>query len=143
VAKLARPLLAVYAVLLAVALLSPTSTVQSNLVFDTVNFLGRLGVPPTLGSYPHMEVVMNALIVAPVSFLGCLAFPRSRWQDWTAYAFLGATAVELVQGLLLPHRQASLSDIVANTAGGALGALLIAYGRWVIGTSRRQREPSA
>ncbi len=136
-AKVARPLLAVYTVLLAIALLAPTSTVQSGLVVDAVHFLGRLGVPPSWGSYPHMEIVMNAAIVAPLSFLGSLAFPRSRWQDWTAYAFLGALTVELVQGLLLPNRQASLSDIVANTAGGAVGALLVALGRRLSGPRRR------
>ena len=38
--------------------------------------------------------------------------------------FLGAMAVELAQGLLLPGRQASFSDVVANGAGALLGALL-------------------
>ena len=47
-----------------------------------------------------------------------------RWQEWTAYGFLGAIAVELFQGLVLPGREASLSDIVSNGLGALLGALL-------------------
>ena len=47
--------------------------------------------------------------------------------------------VELIQGVFLPARHASFSDIVANTAGAALGALLVALGRRVteLGDERR------
>ena len=67
---------------------------------------------------------MNALIVAPVSLMGGLVWSRLRWQDWVAYGFLGAMLVELLQGALLPDRQASFSDIVANATGALLGAVL-------------------
>ena len=67
---------------------------------------------------------MNLVIIAPLSFLGTMAFQSTRWQDWTAYGFLGAVAIEMLQGLLLPDRAAGFSDIVANTAGAFLGALV-------------------
>ncbi len=81
-------------------------------------------LPDSWVDFTRVEVLMNAVIIAPLSFLGSRVWPRLRWQDWTAYAFVGATTVELVQGLLLPGRQASFSDIVANTFGALLGALL-------------------
>ena len=133
----ALPLLALYAVVLAVVLFSPSSGTQSGLVYDLVVLFDKLGAPPTLVTYVRAEVVMNAVIIAPVSFLGSTVFPRLRWQDWTAYAFLGAVTVEMVQGLVLPQRQASFSDIVANTAGALLGAVLA---RWL---SRRRGRREA
>jgi VanZ family protein len=67
---------------------------------------------------------MNAAIVAPLTFLASLSWPLWSWRDWTAVGFLGAVAVELTQGLLLPDRQAAFSDIVANTAGALVGAVV-------------------
>jgi glycopeptide antibiotics resistance protein len=110
-------------VLLAVILFSPSSSTQSSLVVDVVRVLLKLGFSPRVVTYTRAEIVLNAVIVAPLSFLGSFVIRRLRWQDWTAYAFLGATAVELTQGLLLSGRQASFSDIVANTAGALLGAV--------------------
>jgi glycopeptide antibiotics resistance protein len=122
--RIAGLALALYAGLLGLVLLSPRSTTQSDLVVRLVTELDRLGVPESLVTFARAEVVMNAAIVVPLTFLGSLVLRRVRWQDWTTYAFLGAIAVELTQGLLLPDRQASFSDIVANTVGALLGALL-------------------
>ncbi|GAB3661777.1 hypothetical protein GCM10027596_22270 [Nocardioides korecus] len=116
-------LLVLYAVALVVALLSPTSTVQSSLVLDLVKVVD-LVLPDTWVTFDRAEVVMNAAIIAPLTFLGALTFPRTRWQDWTAYGFLGAVVVELVQGLFLPARVASWSDIVANGLGSVVGAVV-------------------
>ena len=67
---------------------------------------------------------MNAAIVAPVSLLGSMAFPRVGWRAWTAYGFVAAVLIETIQGVLLPARSASFGDVVANTAGMLLGAVL-------------------
>jgi glycopeptide antibiotics resistance protein len=119
----ARPLLLLYALLLVVVLFSPSSHVQSSLVVDLGHFL-RTFLPDSWVTFTRVEIVMNAVIIAPLTFLGSIVWPRLSWQDWTAYGFLGAAAVELIQGVLLPDRSASLSDIVANGAGAVLGALL-------------------
>jgi glycopeptide antibiotics resistance protein len=108
---------------LAVVLFSPTSHVQASLVNDLVKVLQAV-LPDSWVTFGRVEVLMNAVIIAPLSFLGSRVWPRLRWQDWTAYGFVGATTVELVQGLLLPGRQASFTDIVANTIGALLGALI-------------------
>ena len=123
----ARILLGIYSVLLALALFSPTSHLQYGAVIQLSSLLGSHGIPEKFVTYPRLEVLMNAAIVAPLTFLASLSWPAWSWRDWTAAGFLGAVAVELTQGLLLPDRQAAFSDIVANTAGALAGALLGAF----------------
>lgn len=131
--RAARILLGIYAVLLALALFSPSSQLQSSAVVHLSSALSSLGVPAQVVTYPRLEVLMNAAIVAPLTFLASLSWPEWSWRDWTAAGFLGAVFVELTQGLLLPGRQAAFSDIVANTAGamvgGVAGALVLAMVR--------------
>ncbi|MBA2954571.1 hypothetical protein GON03_09565 [Nocardioides sp. MAH-18] len=81
------------------------------------------------------EFLCNALIVAPVSALGSILWPRTTWRTWTALALVGACAVEITQGALLTERTASYVDVVANTLGGLLGALVVLAWRRV---SRRR-----
>ena len=109
--------------MLAVVLLSPTSQVQTASVTHLTGAL-QVVLPDSLVTFSRVEILLNILIIAPVTFLGALAWPRLRWQDWTAYVFVGAATVELEQGLLLPGRDASFTDVFANTAGALLGAFL-------------------
>ncbi len=132
----AKVLLAVYAVLLAVALFSPTSGRQSGAVVWLGQVLGAVGVPARLVSFHRLEVLMNAAIVAPLTFLAALVWPRFGWRDWTALGFVAAVGVEMVQGLVLPGRQAAFSDVVANTAGALAGALLLTLIRPMLRTVR-------
>jgi glycopeptide antibiotics resistance protein len=122
--RVAGVLLAVYSCLLLVAVLSPSNGDQSAMLDWLGNVLGRVGLPGI--TFGRLEVVMNAVIVAPVSLLGSLLRPRSTWRDWTAWGFLAAGSVELVQLVVLPGRVASFSDVVANTGGALLGALVMA-----------------
>lgn len=119
----AKVILIIYLVLLAWALLAPTSEHQSGMVVWLGDRLAAIGAPADLIRFDRLEILMNALIIAPVSFFGSLLLPRWTWRDWTAWVFAGATAVELIQGLLLSDRIAQFSDIVANTSGALLGAI--------------------
>jgi VanZ family protein len=132
--RLAGVLLVVYSCLLLVAVLSPTNSDQSAMVVWLEHVLARLGLPGV--TFGRLEVLLNAAIVAPVSFLGSLLRPRSTWRDWTAGGFVVASAVEIIQLVVLPGRQASFSDVVANTGGALLGAL-------VMGAVRRARGATA
>ena len=131
-------LLVAYSIFLVFALFSPTSDKQSGAVSAVGTVLDAIGVPHRYLTFDRLEVVANVAIIAPVSFLGLVVAPSFTWRDWTAYAFVAATLVELVQGFLLPDRQASFSDIVANTAGALLGSVLAR-----IVTSGRRRVISA
>jgi glycopeptide antibiotics resistance protein len=127
----AKVLLAAYGVFLFLALLSPTSTLQSDSVRLLGHLLGLLGAPGALTEEPRLEFIMNAVIIAPVPFLGYLLLPQYSWRDWTAIGFAGALTVEIIQGLLLPERNASYVDIVANTLGALLGAGLAEVSRFL------------
>ncbi len=98
VVRHARILLGVYSVLLALALFSPTSEHQSGAVLRLAGLLVRVGVPVHLVTFDRLEVLMNAAIVAPVTFLASLAWPARSWRDWTAFGFVLAVLVEVVPG---------------------------------------------
>jgi glycopeptide antibiotics resistance protein len=123
--RYAKFLMAAYSVVLLVALLSPSSPIQSGLVYWLISRLWDLGLPYTLVTFARMEVVMNAVIIAPVSFLGSLWKPAYSWRDWTALGFTVSLCIEIVQTVLLPQRQGSFSDVVANTVGALLGVVLM------------------
>lgn len=117
--------LLVYSAALAVALLAPTSRTQSSMA-SLVTALGM--------SQVAAEFVCNVLIVMPVSAIGSFLWARTTWRTWTAIAFVGACAVEIAQGVLLPDRTPSAVDVVANTLGGLAGALVVlgarSWTRW-------------
>ncbi len=121
--------LVVYSVLLCVALFAPTSGTQSSMASWVVDLGTTLGFSPETATQERAEFLCNAAILAPVSALGSLIWSSTTWRDWTAYVFVIASTVELVQGLVLPDRTASYVDIVANTLGGLIGAALVAGGR--------------
>jgi VanZ like family len=83
-----------------------------------------------------IEIALNVLLTAPAALLASVVWPEPSWRAWTAWAFLFFGAVEAVQLLLLPGRHGSFSDVVANTAGCCLGALVVA------GVRRLQRTRS-
>ena len=117
--------LVAYSGFLAMVLLAPTSGPQSSSVSSVNEVVLALGVPAGLATPERAEFVCNALILMPVSALGSWLWPRTTWRDWTAYAFVIAGTVELLQGLLLPARSATFVDVVANTLGGLGGAVVV------------------
>ncbi len=72
----------------------------------------------------RVELVLNAAMFAPVAFLASLACPRHPWGNWVAYSFIGSGLVEVVQAFALEPRSAQYVDVVANTLGGLVGAVV-------------------
>lgn len=134
-------LLVGYCALLVLALLSPTATLQSGVVWDLSAYLLAHGAPAAWTTYGRLEMLLNVAIVAPVTFLASGVTRALSWRDWTAFAFVGSAAVELVQGAFFPERQASFSDVVANTGGALCGAVLfsVLVGWWLDRSGRRRR----
>ena len=60
----------------------------------------------------------------PVVLLAALTFPRHPWANWVVYGFVVSGAVELLQGFYLSPRSAQFVDVVANTLGALLGAVI-------------------
>lgn len=65
------------------------------------------------------DFFQNLLLLLPLGF--CLA--RARWQPARAIllVILIPIGIELAQGFIIPGRDASLGDVLANAAGGMLG----------------------
>ena len=130
-----------YSAALAFVLLVPSGEVPSSSASWLADLAAGWGAPDWMVEPSRFEFGCNVLILMPVSALGSLLWPRTTWRDWTAYAFVVATAVELAQGVFLPERSASFVDIVANTLGGLGGAAAVALVRRLIEGRSRRRGP--
>jgi glycopeptide antibiotics resistance protein len=114
-----------YLALLGYVVLSPSSDRPASVVSQLASFAVAHGAPPSLVSFSHLEFAFNAAMTVPVSLIGAIVLPRWSWQEWTTYALLAAAGVETVQAVLLPGRDPSWRDVVANTAGVLVGAVLV------------------
>lgn len=76
-------------------------------------------------TYERVEKLGNVAMFIPFGLLAALHFGRRRW--WLGFA-IGASfsaAIEIFQGTVLTQtRFATLSDLVTNTLGAGIGALL-------------------
>lgn len=119
-----RAALAAWVVLLALVLLAPSSTGPDWAIAHLAQALQRLGLPDVLTHPRRVESMLNVAAFVPLSLLGSLLWPRPSWRDWTAVGFVASFLVEVVQAVALDARQATYADVVANTLGMLVGALL-------------------
>jgi glycopeptide antibiotics resistance protein len=118
---------------------SPVDRPVDHSLFETIGWVRSLGIPPWLFSYNVIEFTANILMFAPFGIIVALRMPRRLWWVAVMAGALASAAVELSQGLFLAQRDASWSDIVANTAGAAVGALAVLGARARL---RRKQEPA-
>jgi len=83
--------------------------------------------------YDTLEVGANVVMFVP---FGVLAMTAYRWTRVWSTTLAGLATSALIEGvqLFLPTRYATVSDLVANTAGAFFGALAVAI-------IRRRRTP--
>jgi VanZ family protein len=78
------------------------------------------------------DVLINVVLYIPVGFFGHLACARNnaitRFAGPVVLGGVLSTAMEVVQ-LFTPRRQSSVVDVVANTAGTAVGVMLALFSR--------------
>ncbi len=84
---------------------------------------GPAGLRP--GGYLLTDLILNVILFAPMGLALGLAGARPR--SAAAIGLLASAAIELAQLSWIPGRDASLHDIVTNTAGTWLGALIVAH----------------
>ena len=75
-------------------------------------------------TYARVEFSANVVLFVPLGLLLALLFGARWW--WCAILLCVAlsSAIELSQLAFLPERLASLGDVIANSSGGVIGALL-------------------
>ena len=130
----------VYLTSVALLVWSPDPAGPSAAVARTVAGLARLGVGVSGGL---VEFGLNVVMLIPLSLLGGLLVRRLRVSDWIAAGFCLSLTVEVIQRLVLPTRSGSSRDIVANTLGAAIGAMLLVVGPAVLRSVRESRAAAS
>ena len=118
--------LVLYVLFLAAILTEYNPTVAADVVSGFARWLAAHGVPSTMTTPTRVEFLLNAAMFVPMTLLAALTFPRHHWANWVVYAFVASGAVELFQGVYLPPRSAQFVDVVSNTLGGLVGAVVAA-----------------
>lgn len=116
--------LAAYGVLMAFMLLAPSAAAPSWLVTTTSAVALDAGVPARLATPERVEFLLNVAAFVPVPLLGSLLWPSLDWRDWTALGFTASVLVEVAQAVAMAERSATHADVVANTLGALVGAVL-------------------
>jgi len=95
------------------------------LLQSVLGWAQRTGVPLT---FDAVEAFANVVLFLPFGALLVLVWrPRRPW--WVvAVGCATSSTIELTQLVLLPHRVATVQDVVLNTAGTTVGVWL---GRWL------------
>ncbi|BFM24574.1 hypothetical protein CHE218_16160 [Microbacterium sp. che218] len=135
----ASVLLLIYAAVVAAMTMSPTPLDRGyqGAISRFLAVLHRNGVPEWFG-YPQLEFSANIAMFVPLGFLVGLVVPRRFF--WLALVIVPATSavIEVLQGLFLSQRFASVFDVLANTIGGYIGvAIVIVLRVFVEGRDRK------
>lgn len=124
--RVARLLLAVLVVALAFIAFWPTPVDR-----DAGWLLERITATFPWATYGRIEFTANIVLFIPLAWCAARGWPR--WHAFVVPAGLAASVViEVLQGLFLAERTASVLDVLANTLGAALG--------WLLARPWRRRE---
>lgn len=78
----------------------------------------------TFVEYHHIEYTANIGMFLPLGILLALWLGRRWWWGAMVACFVLSGTIETFQGLFLPSRYATFDDVIANTTGGVIGALI-------------------
>ncbi|MHA7303405.1 VanZ family protein [Pseudarthrobacter sp. MDT1-22] len=98
--------------------------VQSQLA-SVLRFLHTNGIPAWF-NYQFVEAAANVALFIPFGAVAALAYPKKRLWQLGILGLIISGCIELGQLLFLHNRFASALDIVTNTGGAVIGALLVA-----------------
>ena len=137
----ARVLLAPYLVALSFIVFLPARDAGrvTGIVGWAADLIASTGIPREPAAIVF-EFLANVVLFVPFGLLLSAAAPR-----WSPWAIIGAGAVvsiliELVQ-LGIPSRVATVSDVIANTGGTAVGCLAVLW--WRVSRQRRPTSPAS
>lgn len=102
---------------------TPVDEPMAGTLAAILDFLHRHGIPAWF-NHKLIEASANVALFLPLGFVGALAFPNKHWWQIGAIGLLISGCVELGQLLFLHNRFASPIDLMTNTTGGIVGALL-------------------
>jgi glycopeptide antibiotics resistance protein len=109
---------------------APDASRFTGIVAVVAHWVDDAGIAPFEPAYIVLEFVANIVLFVPFGMLWMLAPPAAppgRARRGVAIIILGLAAsivIELVQ-LALPTRYSTVSDVIANTIGAAIGVGLV------------------
>ncbi|GAA1218615.1 VanZ family protein [Microbacterium maritypicum] len=92
--------------------------------------------------FTRLEVIANVLVFVPVGILAFLLLPRRVWFLALLVGPVLSAAIETAQRVALPHRAATVNDVVANSTGAILGVALAVVVTLLVAPLSSQRPPS-
>jgi glycopeptide antibiotics resistance protein len=112
-----------FVVLLATMWPTPLDLGYAASINRVLDVLHRNGVPEWFG-YTKLEVSANVLMFVPLGFFVSMLLPVRGW--WLALIICPglSVAIELTQAYALSARFATVSDVIANSTGALIGAVL-------------------
>ncbi|WP_313357700.1 VanZ family protein [Microbacterium sp.] len=122
---LARVLLVPYTVALALIVWLPATAASkvTGVVFRFARFVSAHTDISLTTSYAVFEFLANIALFVPLGLLLVAAFPRANAWVVLLIGYSASATIELVQ-TLLPSRYPTLSDVIANALGTAIGCLI-------------------
>ncbi|MGN6273153.1 MAG: VanZ family protein [Protaetiibacter sp.] len=123
-----RILFALYLVAVGFVVWSPQPTDGVGIAAIVARWVAGVIGQPYGATFVVLEVAANVAMFVPFGVLALTAYRWMRVWSATVAGFVTSGLIEGVQ-LFLPTRYATVSDLVANTAGALLGALLVAVVR--------------
>ena len=102
---------------------TPVDRPVSGSLGSVIAWLHAHGMPSFIG-YNKIEFSANILLFTPFGYIA--AAWTGKWWHALSAGLAASCIIELGQALILPNRVASLLDILANTMGAVLGALILA-----------------
>lgn len=91
--------------------------------------------------FTRLEIIANVLVFVPVGILAFLLLPRRVWFLALLVGPLLSATIETAQRVALPHRAATVNDVVANSTGAILGVFVAVVVTLLLARSS-QRPPS-
>lgn len=92
--------------------------------------------------FTRLEIIANVLVFVPVGILAFLLLPRRIWFLAVLVGPLLSAMIEIAQRVALPHRAATVNDVVANSTGAIIGVAVAVAFTLLIAPRSSQRPPS-
>ncbi|WP_341955050.1 VanZ family protein [Microbacterium sp. LWH13-1.2] len=74
--------------------------------------------------FTRLEIIANVLVFVPVGILAFVLVPRRLWPLAVILGPALSLSIEIAQRVALPHRAATVTDVIANSGGALIGVFI-------------------
>lgn len=108
-----------------------------DLILDAAHRLGWESL-----DFTRLEILANILVFIPVGILAFVLLPRRVWPLALLVGPVLSLAIETAQRVALPHRAATITDVLANSTGAIFGVAFAVMCTLLFAPRTSQRPPS-